>query len=101
MGIFGILIAIFAAFLVCKIVETVYVRISKSNLGTLIRQALNHSKEEKARKILAKAIKGTVKGKTPNTVSIDIFDDSGNTAVELTLKSSQGVDASIIPGMAV
>lgn len=97
----GIIIGIFAALLVCRIVETVYVRITRSNLGHLICEALRSSKEDRARKLLKKAIKGAVTGKTPDTVSVSLFDDNNNTAVEVKLKTTHGVDESVITGMVI
>lgn len=97
----GAVIGLVAGLLVCTIIEVVEELITKWNINGLIRKALQNSKEKKAREMLGKAIKGVVKGKEVDCVSIDLFEEGSEEKVCVKLKTSKGVDNSVTEGMAI
>lgn len=100
----GALVGCFSALIICTIVCTVYERITRHNLPQLILKALRESKEEKAKKLMAGVIRGSVQSVAPNCITIDAFLDENETQEEkirIKLQTTQGVDSSIPIGMSI
>ncbi|MBR5565270.1 MAG: hypothetical protein IKW08_03790 [Roseburia sp.] len=83
---------------VVLVAYTVCQCITRSNLPGLIQDALRNSKEEKAKRLLAKAIEARIKSVQGNTVTIEMLEKAGSTSVEVEL-TGNGVDSSVKQGM--
>ena len=97
----GAIVAVASYFLICTIVEMVEELITKWNIGGILKKALRNAKEQKAKKMLQGAVKAVVAGKTPDCVSVDVFNEDTEEKVRVKLKTTKGVHDTITEGMMI
>ncbi len=69
--------------------------IRRTNIGSIIKNALRNAQNEVAKKMLGGTIKAKIKSKGINVVSVDAIDEVTGEVIELNITSETGVDDSI------
>ncbi|MCI6435576.1 MAG: hypothetical protein MR828_12630 [Clostridiales bacterium] len=76
------------AAVIITIAETVNEFITKYNLPRLLRNALGKSNEQKVKEILGDVLNAQVKNLDKTTITIAVFEENGNEAVDVQLTGS-------------
>lgn len=84
-----------------NIIEKVQELITRTNIGQMVRNALQKAKIKSAQKAIGGAIEGIVVDATPHSVTVDIFNEDTQEKTRVNLNTTAGVDKSIVNGMPV
>lgn len=86
---------------ISNIIEKVQELITRTNIGQMVRDALQKAKKNAAQKAIGGAVSGIVVDATSHSVTVDIFDEDTQEKTQVKLNTTVGVDKSIVNGMPV